>query len=494
MKPILSIFGRDSTPSASEAPFGRVAIRGMKLAVVCAVLLQATAQPLRSQFAFLTTITNPTPSFYADQFGWSVAALENDRVLIGAPYDDTAALDAGAAYLYSTNGTLLTTFINPAPSTNDAFGWSVAALGNNRVLIGAPTDDTGSGRAGAAYLFAADGTPLTMFTNPTPVVNDLFGWAVASVGNDLVLISAYMDDTGKTDTGIAYLFSTNGALLNTITNPTPAYRDEFGYSVAALGKDRLLIGARADTRGVAFAGAAYLYNTNGTLLTTFTNPAPVSYDYFGNSVAAIGDDRVLIGAFSKDTGATDSGVVYLFRTNGTLLNTITNPTPAYMDSFGYSLAAVGNDRVLIGAYRDDTGAADAGIAYLFDTSGTLLDTITNPAPDASDNFGASVAASGNLLVIGAYADSTGFYQSGAVHVYALETARAPSLGIFHTTTNTVAVAWPSPSAGWELEQNTNSLSSLDWSSVTGGIQDDGTTKTLIVNPSAAARFYRLHKP
>lgn len=63
-----------------------------------------------------------------------------------------------------------------------------------------------------------------------------------------------------------------------------------------------------------------------------------------------------------------------------------------------------------------------------------------------------------------------------------------------TTTNTVAVWWPSPSTGCTLQQNTNSVSSVNWSNVTTTIQDDDTTKTLIVNPPTGNRFYRLHKP
>lgn len=76
----------------------------------------------------------------------------------------------------------------------------------------------------------------------------------------------------------------------------------------------------------------------------------------------------------------------------------------------------------------------------------------------------------------------------------VQTPRAPMLSIFRTTTNTVVVSWPSPSAGWNLEHNTISLSSMNWSNVTSGIQDDGTNKTLLVNPPTGNRFYRLHKP
>ena len=75
----------------------------------------------------------------------------------------------------------------------------------------------------------------------------------------------------------------------------------------------------------------------------------------------------------------------------------------------------------------------------------------------------------------------------------VQTPCAPLLSIARTATNTVAVFWPSPSIGWNLQLNTNSVSSVNWSNVTATIQDDGTTKTLIVNPPAGNRFYRLHK-
>ena len=79
-------------------------------------------------------------------------------------------------------------------------------------------------------------------------------------------------------------------------------------------------------------------------------------------------------------------------------------------------------------------------------------------------------------------------------IAAVQEPGAPLLTIFHTTTNTVVVSWPSPSTDWTLQQNTNSVSSVNWSNVTATIQDDGTTKTLIVNPPTGNRFYRLNKP
>jgi hypothetical protein len=387
-------------------------------------------------------ITNPTPAL-SDSFGYALAGVGSDRMLIGAYADNTGATNAGAAYLFSLSGALLTTFTNPTPAALDSFGVSVAAVASDRVLIGAYGDGTGATNAGAVYLFSTSGTLLTTFTNPTPVAFDYFGYTVAAVGSDRVLMGAYGHDTGATDAGTAYLFTTNGTLLTTLTNPTPAAFDYFGRSLAAVGSDRVLIGAYGDNTGATDAGAAYLFTTNGALLTTFTNPAPAAYAFLGVSVAAVGSDRVLLGAHGVNTGATNAGAAYLFRTNGALLTTFTNPTPAAFDFFGRAVAAVGSDQVLIGAYGDGTGATNAGAAYLFRTDGTLLATFTNPTPAAGDVFGNAVAAVGSgRVLIGARWDDAGATDAGAAYLFSVETY-TPGLvadGVRHGSITTASLA------------------------------------------------------
>ena len=158
--------------------------------------------------------------------------------------------------------------------------------------------------------------------------------------------------------------SAQGAtLLITFTNPEPAFNAWFGNSVASLGNDRVLIGAYN-----AGAGKPYLFRHGGTLLAVFTNPSPASSSLFGRDLVAVGD-RVLVSSVLDDTGAGDTGAVPVFSTNGTLLTTITNPTPAPVEWFGYSLAAVGSDRVVIGTAHGNAPETDPGAAYLFTASG-----------------------------------------------------------------------------------------------------------------------------
>ena len=91
---------------------------------------------------------------------------------------------------------------------------------------------------------------------------------------------------------------------------------------------------------------------------------------------------------------------------------------------------------------------------------------------------------------GAYTLVGGFW--GVIAV--VQTIGAPPLSIFRTTTNTVAVSWPSPWTGWTLQENTNGVTSVNWSNAPGTIQDDGTNKTLVIAPPTENRFYRLFKP
>jgi hypothetical protein len=466
-------------------------ILNLTIAISCVVCPFATTAQTP---VLLRTFHNPTPAI-DDNFGSSMAALGNDRVLIGARYDDTSATNAGAVYLFHTNGTLLTTFTNPIPALifpygDEQFGSAVATLGNDRVVVGSPM-------VGKVFLFAANGTLLTTL-NSSNFYDVHFGNAVAAVGNDRVLIGArgaYPDNQVYTEAGAAYLYSTNGAHLMTFANPYVDYVFEFGSSVVALSNDRVLISA--ESYGSGF-GAVFLFNTNGTLLTTITNPAPGIQNYFGHSIAAVSADRVLVGAphLGNTVGNTNPGSVYVFNTNGTLLATITNPTPVVSDYFGDKLATLGNDRVLISASGDDTGATDAGSAYVYSVNGTLLATLSNPAPADYDRFGHRLAAFGSQgAIIGAMYEDTGASMAGSAYLFGIPSSSAPpSLSIQRTTTNTMVVSWPAAVTGFVPQQNTNGLSSLNWSNVTATLQDDGTNQTCVVDPTNQRAFFRLRTP
>jgi len=92
------------------------------------------------------------------------------------------------------------------------------------------------------------------------------------------------------------------------------------------------------------------------------------------------------------------------------------------DNFGYSLAISG-DTVLIGVHREDHPSVgiDAGGAYVFTRSGsvwTLQAKLESGDADAGDEFALSVSLSGDTALIGAWKDDTAFgVEAGSAYVY-----------------------------------------------------------------------------
>jgi len=358
------------------------------------------------------TFTDPSPVYASDgnnDFGNAMAAASPGTILVGATEQNNFT---GLAYLIGTNGGLITTFTNPVVQDGPgSFGAAVAAVGSNLVLIGAPEQN---GVVGAAYLFNTNGTLLTTFAGQQ--TQELFGTAVAALGSGEVAITAPGYDQGD---GAVLIYNTSGTLLNTITNLTglnTTVEDTtgFGNSLAVVGTGQLLLGAiyaiRADG---SVGGAAYLFNTNGTLLTTITNPVAGEFAEFGQSVAAVGPNLVLIGAPAAGPVMASTGAAYLYTLGGTLLATFVDPDQNYNDGFGISVSAVGANELLIAASGAHNGS---GQAYLYNTNGTLLATLSDPAAGGNDYFGNSVTEiGGNNLLIGANGANQ---NSGAIYLLA----------------------------------------------------------------------------
>jgi hypothetical protein len=56
------------------------------------------------------------------------------------------------------------------------------------------------------------------------------------------------------------------------------------------------------------------------------------------------------------------------------------------------------------------------------------------------------------------------------------------------------VSWPSPSTGFTLQENTNGISTTNWTDVTEPVHDTGTAKYIMASPLTGNRFYRLRSP
>ena len=75
-------------------------------------------------------------------------------------------------------------------------------------------------------------------------------------------------------------------------------------------------------------------------------------------------------------------------------------------------------------------------------------------------------------------------------IAAIQTPGSPLLRVVLSSTNTVIVAWPSPSSGFSLQQNA-AVGTTNWSGVTNPVSVVGSENQVIIAPSLGNSFYRL---
>ncbi|WP_435640830.1 hypothetical protein [Micavibrio aeruginosavorus] len=340
--------------------------------------------------ALVTTLNNPS-SNADDNFGFT-AGMSGNLAAIGAPNDESdggaGVGNAGRAYVFdATTGALVSTLNNPTPHASDQFGFAVAIDGD-LVAVGAANDaaDGTSGVAsGRAYVFNAwTGALVTALNNPSPNATDYFSNTIAISGNRVVVGAPWDESDGNAgvaEAGRAYVFNaTTGALISTLNNPTPHVQDYFGVSVSISGSIAA-VGVPYDEAdggsGTANAGRVYLFNADtGVLLATINNPSPNTLDWFGNAVS-IDDQRLAVAAPLDESdgasGTADAGRVYSFDATpgttscltpagaeGDILYNATTHALQYCDGHGwYSVAPDGNG----GAGCSNPTGAEGDLVY-----------------------------------------------------------------------------------------------------------------------------------
>jgi hypothetical protein len=387
----------------------------------------------------------------ADLFGSSVA-VSGDTAVVGATYDDSPATDAGSAYVFVRSNGAWTEQAKLTASdvaAGDNFGNRVALSGDTAV-VGARADDSPATNAGSAYVFVRSGgtwTEQAKLTASDAAANDQFGVSVA-VSGDTAVVGARRDDSPARDAGSAYVFvrsEVTWAEQAKLTASDAAENDELGTSVAVSG-DTVVVGADGDeTPAGAAAGSAYVFVRSGVTWAEqakLTASDAAAGDFFGTSVAVSGDTAV-VGAYFDDSPASDAGSAYVFVRSGLTwaqqakLTAADAADGADGDNFGTSVAVSG-DTAVVGAPIDDSPATHAGSAYVFVRSGvTWAQQQKLTASDAadSDNFGSSVAVSGDTAVVGSPRDNSPASIAGSAYVFVLPAGS--SVWVANSAANTV---------------------------------------------------------
>ena len=381
----------------------------------------------------------PVPPGTARNLGYSVG-ISGTTVIAGAPYDDERAQDAGAAYVFIVNATTgqwaqQAKLLASDAQATDQIGVSVAVSGDT-AIVGAPFDDDRATDAGGAYVFVRN--PATgawsqqqKLTAVDGVANAGMGIAVAIAG-DTALIGAPATLSQGALAGAVYVFTRNGLSWSQQTkllaSDTQA-GDNFGVSVA-FSNERAVVGASLmDNERGANAGAAYVFGRSGTTWSPqgrLLGNDTAAGDRFGFSVALDGD-TALVGAPSDDDKRLESGTAFVF---------VRDPGPntwsqqAKLDSVDNSTSPSGiglGTSVTLSGHRAIAGAP--GRFRAVDAEGSAFTWERNPGTGAwrevhqltpagpTGQFGLAVAMAGDAIVVGAPHDAVNGGHAGSAYVF-----------------------------------------------------------------------------
>jgi hypothetical protein len=402
-----------------------------------------------------------------DFFGFSVSDAGDVNgdgygdVIVGAPYNDARANDAGSTYIFyggtNMNDTYDVTFNGEI--INDNLGYSVSSAGDvngdgfSDVIVGIPFNDAEvlDGGKTLTYFGSPNMDNIAEFISFVFYPGDNFGFSVSSAGDfngdgysDL-LVGAWQNDENGTSAGRVYIYSNSlfGNDLPDLILIGTTDREGFGVSVSSAGDvngdgyEDIIVGAyKNENQNGTWAGNASIY-FGGELLDNVPDvilQGEAPFNFFGISVSKAGDvngdgyDDVIVGASNNDAGGQDAGRAYLYY-GGANMDNVPDLVVTHQEAlslFGSSVSDAGDvnadgyDDIIIGAYEFDDASEGSGRAYIY-LGGTSMNNIADIVLSESvSSFGYSVSSAGDVngdgyddVIVGSFSGLALLYFGGS---------------------------------------------------------------------------------
>jgi hypothetical protein len=361
-----------------------------------------------------------------ERLGAALAAY-GTILVIGAPSGGGQDQAAGRALVFQSTARTWTKLGEAHPDNAEALdlAGNAVAVSAERVVVGAPLGDQGSGAAGAAWTFRCTANGCfqegeAVARQPAP--EDRFGEALAVDRATGRLAVTRWRDTLSTQAGAVSVFRrAGGGWRQEALIPFPLQQPMSGFGAAlALDGDLLAVGAPHDgfssvSPTVEFpdSGAVYLYQRNGTswdLKARLLAPQPDSGDSFGVSLS-LSKNWLVVGAPGAETVfAYERGLDECCSGVPKIINVLDQPAD---EKLGFSVSVL-NDTLAVGAPGKDE---NRGAVYTVD----LKKSCCTPVRVATeglvqgDELGKAVAVGEDWLAAGAPGSSSA---SGAVYLFA----------------------------------------------------------------------------
>lgn len=352
--------------------------------------------------------------------------VDNDVAVIGNAKPSHAGTGSAQILRRVNNAWVQEALLLPTGPSEPSYGQRVA-ISDNRIIIGAPQDDQAGVDAGAIYVYAYNGSQWVQEAKLLGrYAGDAFGSSV-DIENDVIVVGAYRYSYSR---GAAYVFERqlgNWNQTGDLVDIPNFWSSDFqiGHSVA-IADERIAVGASGASAVVMMKRSVAGWVTDGVLL----GPGS-SDDAFGETLAM--DAGVLVVGASQESGLTNvarSGAVYVYELENdawSLTQRLTAKSSTQYGLFGASLDV--HDGVILITARDSVrqGFTSNSLYVFTQRSGGYWQGETRATGEALQNqgyFEGAIAASGDTVIVGGFSGvvtTNGAYQYFANRVQAVYT-------------------------------------------------------------------------
>ena len=370
------------------------------------------------------------------RFGASGVLVRGDVVAIATDQGPDGRLMPGRVRLYDRQHpehSPYSVLAAPDRSWPDGFGFSLAGC-ENKLLIGAPDDSETNWGAGRAWLYleTEDGWVVDeSFCDPSAETDAAFGQAIA-IERNIIAIGAPRCDKVERDAGCVFIFERSDdqwRLSARLVAPDAETSDYFGSSLALKG-NHLAVGAWGDDDHGEKTGAVWCYEKRDDRWSMRQKLVPdrlQSRDLFGSALLFHKHELLISAPGTRE----DRGAVYVFtgRTGRwELIDRISDPAGDAGDRFGSSLAA-SEGLLVIGSPEHRAEVRADGMITIHRRSHwgwSLIDRhrVTSQEGEQSMRFGFNVSVNQGVIVVGRadQADET----ASSIGAWLLDDGRCPT--------------------------------------------------------------------
>ncbi len=255
------------------------------------ILIATTVVPIKAEeeYVLLATLQPPDP-VGARGFGADIS-LGEDILLIGDWWADVDGVSGGMLYIYDRSWNFVESMHAPMPRDYQSFGYAIDVYGDSFVVsnLGARVEENIT-RTSEVYVY--DSEVVLQFSLVSPVME------------------SNLSSTMKTGTG-------------------------FGFDVS-FSRDVIFVGEPWGYVDMSIDGLVYVYDVEGSLLTSLESPQPKPYGVFGGNIAS-DDEFILVGETGYIPLIISEGSVYVFDYDWNLVTTLHSPDGQERSAFGISV-------------------------------------------------------------------------------------------------------------------------------------------------------------